>query len=679
MAVKVHGKVKHLSQTKAELEALDPIILRGEMVIESDTNKVKYGNGADTWNDLPYATTSIKWDIDTEYLVGDFVTDNGKLWTCIADDVGTEPGTDEDIWTEFTSGGGAKAVGEMFYFAGLSAPAGAKPLDYRTLSQSVYEKLYDLCGQVFAKTAAEATAAESSGLFHIPDGQYLFPRISQSWEIDDADINTSTFRITVTGHGLTTDGRPIKLIGKLGESSTVPTGSGYTEYDQNYIRVIDVDTIELYASEIEAIDTGSTTGRVEWSAAGTGNFTLTSLGTYQDDAFQGHWHSTKFNNYNGYTSGGNVNLYAGNASVTTDNLLTTRQAISDGLNGTPRFSNETRPANVGVGMYIQCVDISPVSGIPYDMLAWDSGWVDISDTTNVTIPITHNLDASPQDMIIEGWVDADGINPQRVLFADRINTAGDYTAGVILDTGSLSSFEIKTGQNGLSIIDESTGADSTSSSYTNVKYQVKLYKPNLTAVTIPSKIAIDNYTMTDDVEIEITEYRDWVTVDASSITVADKTLTVSQGGEAGIMNRLKFVGSDTVKTIVTDGTLTFWVEPGQVVDFYLKGTTLKWASAGWETIYDDSTNTSQTVNVSSGNIGGAVSIGEKYQVIAVNGAARDASFSATTVIRFLTEDQRGAYIAGTSYIIYDQSEGAIGIGGSTTYDVIGVQRWHNGS
>ena len=81
----------------------------------------------------------------------------------------------------------------------------------------------------------------------------------------------------------------------------------------------------------------------------------------------------------------------------------------------------------------------------------------------------------------------------------------------------------------------------------------------------------------------------------ASATTSTITITISGGthpsGNAGIMNRVKIVGSDTVKTIVTDGTLSFWVEPGQVVDFYLKGTTLVWASGASELVYDVPGNT----------------------------------------------------------------------------------------
>jgi hypothetical protein len=35
----------------------NPILMLGEMGIENDTNKIKVGNGVNTWNDLPYVVS----------------------------------------------------------------------------------------------------------------------------------------------------------------------------------------------------------------------------------------------------------------------------------------------------------------------------------------------------------------------------------------------------------------------------------------------------------------------------------------------------------------------------------------------------------------------------------------------------------------------------------------------
>lgn len=65
---------------------------------------------------------------------------------------------------------------------------------------------------------------------------------------------------------------------------------------------------------------------------------------------------------------------------------------------------------------------------------------------------------------------------------------------------------------------------------------------------------------------------------------ADVTLALTKGTGASISNRLKVTNDDpTYKLIVTGGTNTYWVMPGQTVSFIFKGTSLVWASAGWET------------------------------------------------------------------------------------------------
>ena len=43
--------------TAAALAAANPVLLKGEIVYESDTRKFKIGDGVISWNDLPYDTT----------------------------------------------------------------------------------------------------------------------------------------------------------------------------------------------------------------------------------------------------------------------------------------------------------------------------------------------------------------------------------------------------------------------------------------------------------------------------------------------------------------------------------------------------------------------------------------------------------------------------------------------
>jgi microcystin-dependent protein len=75
-----------------------------------------------------------------------------------------------------------------------------------------------------------------------------------------------------------------------------------------------------------------------------------TLGTYQNDSFQGHWHNTPL--------GVSTNT-AGGAGIYykvwyNDNPTTTVQgAITDGTNGVPRTGAETSPASIGVNYIIK--------------------------------------------------------------------------------------------------------------------------------------------------------------------------------------------------------------------------------------------------------------------------------------------------------------------------------------
>ena len=56
MALKnIISRVQHPVYSAAALKAANPVLLKGEIVYESDTRKHKIGDGATAWNALPYA------------------------------------------------------------------------------------------------------------------------------------------------------------------------------------------------------------------------------------------------------------------------------------------------------------------------------------------------------------------------------------------------------------------------------------------------------------------------------------------------------------------------------------------------------------------------------------------------------------------------------------------------
>jgi microcystin-dependent protein len=75
-----------------------------------------------------------------------------------------------------------------------------------------------------------------------------------------------------------------------------------------------------------------------------------TIGTYQNDKMQGHYHSNTFTTYDSGTFG--VTVYpasaGGNANASSSNQVSIGSPTTDGTNGTPRTGAETNPANLGV-------------------------------------------------------------------------------------------------------------------------------------------------------------------------------------------------------------------------------------------------------------------------------------------------------------------------------------------
>ena len=66
-------KYKHSSKTKAQWEALNPVIVENEIVIENDTKRLKVGDGVSAYNSLIYITNL--YDLENEVEINP-ATDN---------------------------------------------------------------------------------------------------------------------------------------------------------------------------------------------------------------------------------------------------------------------------------------------------------------------------------------------------------------------------------------------------------------------------------------------------------------------------------------------------------------------------------------------------------------------------------------------------------------------------
>jgi len=81
-----------------------------------------------------------------------------------------------------------------------------------------------------------------------------------------------------------------------------------------------------------------------------------SVGTVQDDAFQGHWHAAVIHSLRQsqlVAGAGVVTHNQGDGVNSNFSEAGARTAISDETNGTPRIANETRPRNIGATYFMR--------------------------------------------------------------------------------------------------------------------------------------------------------------------------------------------------------------------------------------------------------------------------------------------------------------------------------------
>lgn len=87
------------------------------------------------------------------------------------------------------------------------------------------------------------------------------------------------------------------------------------------------------------------------TAMATGGNTGDNVGSVQPDAMQGHWHRLQGRQNDEAAGAGNMSTGTAATQISLDDRV--RVAISDGVNGTPRTTSESRPKNVNVEWIIK--------------------------------------------------------------------------------------------------------------------------------------------------------------------------------------------------------------------------------------------------------------------------------------------------------------------------------------
>ena len=73
------AKIVVRNDLAAQWSTINPVLLAGEVGLEKDTNKFKFGDGVKKWSELPYAGTQVKIQGEGEILTGAEVNAAGEL------------------------------------------------------------------------------------------------------------------------------------------------------------------------------------------------------------------------------------------------------------------------------------------------------------------------------------------------------------------------------------------------------------------------------------------------------------------------------------------------------------------------------------------------------------------------------------------------------------------------
>ncbi len=235
--------------------------------------------------------------------------------------------------------------GSIIIMATINCPQGYLKPDGSAVSRNTYSALFSALGTLYG-------AGDGSTTFNLPDYRGQFLRGVMGLTTVTGSGSVSSNNATFTSHQFNRTGMRVRLA-----SGTLTGLSASTDY---YAIVVDANTLAFATSKANALAgtkiaiSGTNSGIIQQYEdpdnqtrvlqSGVSSF---SVGSMQEDALQGHGHTVNgaynaangslggFSNYSGSNSGAST-VYTGGAGVT------------DGTNGTPRTSSESRSRNIYV-------------------------------------------------------------------------------------------------------------------------------------------------------------------------------------------------------------------------------------------------------------------------------------------------------------------------------------------
>lgn len=209
-----------------------------------------------------------------------------------------------------------------------------------------------------------------------------------------------------------------------------------------------------------------------------------AVGAFEDDQLQGHEHTVQGQLLT--PTGGSTYRNLGGAGTSN---LDTIALVTDGVNGTPRDGDETRPFAAGI---VYCIKATKAVNVPdistIESFRFDSGWVTAADLTDATINIQHDLDAPLAELIVHVFVkrDAGSIDPTEIsnITAESGVLAANSQWGIEILEVDNDNITLQTGANGILLLDNTGSVVGIADG----EYRIVIYKPTVVAGFLPTTL-----------------------------------------------------------------------------------------------------------------------------------------------------------------------------------------------
>lgn len=369
MAVKIQLR----RGTSSEWTSANPILLIGEIGLETNTKKFKIGDGSTSWNSLTYATqgeVGMRWlgaySGVTSYIVGDLVSYNNSSYICKSASTGNLP-TNTTYWDLVALSGTAITVNN------ISQSGGNISLTQDNIPSGITNKVYTVTEQT--KLAGVEVGAEVNNISDINATDLTDGGITTLHKHNASDISVSDpsnyFTATNVEDALAETANIVST--KANETSLIPLANAIDNLAESTKSVIPDVSVSTY-SKVSSLSPNAREGQMNVKVSGNtlknevreGNFPDTSEWSSATNATVSATNNTLYITGNGVGANASAYQLTGLDSTIVNRKLYFKARIRVTNANCTQCQLELQPSSTGTN-YSLLVQVTPVQKQWYEV------------------------------------------------------------------------------------------------------------------------------------------------------------------------------------------------------------------------------------------------------------------------------------------------------------------------